>query len=183
MDVASLYVLAYLIGAFPTAYIIGKTVKGVDIRSYGSGNLGSTNVFYHVGKKWAVWLGLFEILVKGAVPVWIGLYAFDFDRSSATLIGAPLLALAGHNWSIFMKFQGGRGLAVGTGSLLAISPILFLIFFVVSVSGWGITRASGVWVLISLAFLPLWAILIGTRCDKLLLCWACGDDRGQAPNV
>ncbi len=161
MEVAGLYIFSYLVGAIPVAYIIGKTVKGVDIRGYGSGNVGSTNVFHHVGRKWAVMLGVSEILVKGALPVWIALYVLDWDRSSAVLIGPPLLAVAGHNWSIFLKFQGGRGLAVGTGTLLGLSPILLLGFAVVSIGGWSVTRSSGVWVLISLALLPVWSVIAG----------------------
>ena len=161
MEVAGLYIFSYLVGAIPVAYIIGKTVKGVDIRGYGSGNVGSTNVFHHVGRKWAVMLGVSEILVKGALPVWIALYVLDWDRSSAVLIGPPLLAVAGHNWSIFLKFQGGRGLAVGTGTLLGLSPILLGAFAIVSIGGWRVTRSSGVWVLISLALLPVWSVIAG----------------------
>ena len=161
MEVAGLYILSYLMGAIPVAYIIGKTVKGVDIRGYGSGNVGSSNVFHHVGRKWAVLLGVLEILVKGALPVWIAIYVLDWDRSSAVLIGPPLLAVAGHNWSIFLKFQGGRGLAVGTGTLLGFSPILLGAFAVVSIGGWTVTRSSGVWVLISLALLPVWSVIAG----------------------
>ena len=159
MEVAGLYILSYLVGAVPAAYIIGKTVKGVDLRGYGSGNMGSTNVFHHVGRKWAVSLGVLEILVKGALPVWIALYVLGWDRSSAVLIGPPLLAVAGHNWSIFIKFQGGRGLAVGTGALLGLSPILLVAFAVVSIGGWSVTRSSGVWVLIALALLPFWSFI------------------------
>ena len=161
MEVATLYILSYLLGAIPAAYIIGKTVKGVDIRGYGSGNVGSTNVFHHVGRKWAMSLGTLEVLVKGALPVWIALYVLNWDRSSAVLIGPPLLAVAGHNWSIFLKFQGGRGLAVATGALLGLSPILLVAFVVVSIGGWSVTRSSGVWVLISLALLPLWSVIAG----------------------
>ena len=163
MDIAGLYILAYLIGSFPTAYIIGKAIKGVDIRVYGSGNVGGTNVFYHVGKKWAVFLGVIEILIKGAGPVWIGHYVLGLDRSSALLLIAPLLAVIGHNWSVFLKFQGGRGIAVCLGTLLALSPILFVAFFVVALCGWALTRSSGVWVLIGLTLTPVWAVLIGDR--------------------
>ena len=95
------------------------------------------------------------------IPVWIALYALDWDRSSAVLIGPPLLAVAGHNWSIFLKFQGGRGLAVGTGTLLGLSPILLVAFAIVSIGGWSLTRSSGVWVLISLALLPVWSVIAG----------------------
>ena len=170
MEIAGLYILAYLVGSFPTAYIIGKAIKGVDIRVYGSGNVGGTNVFYHVGKKWAVFLGVFEILVKGAGPFWIGHYVLGLDRSSVLLLIAPLLAVIGHNWSVFLKFQGGRGIAVGIGTLLALSPILFVAFFVVAFCGWALTRSSGVWVLIGLTLTPVWAVLIG---DPAVISYYC----------
>ena len=94
-----MYVLAYLLGGVPTAFVLGKLVKGVDIRGYGSGNVGGSNVFYHVGKRWGVLVGVLEILFKGALPVYIGHYALGLERSSPLLIGAPLLAIAGRNWS------------------------------------------------------------------------------------
>jgi glycerol-3-phosphate acyltransferase PlsY len=162
MEVAGLYVLSYLLGSIPTAYLIGRLVHRVDIRDYGSGNVGGTNVFYHFGKRWSVPLEIFEIFVKGGLPVWLGLYVFGLERSSALLPAAPLLAVVGHNWSPYLKFQGGRGIAVVVGSLLALSPLVFAGFAVVYLPGWALTRSSGVWVLISLVSLPAWAVIFGT---------------------
>jgi glycerol-3-phosphate acyltransferase PlsY len=170
MEIAGLYILSYLVGAVPTAFVMGKLVKGVDIRGYGSGNVGGTNVFHHVGKGWAVLLGVFDILVKGALPVYVGLYVLELDRSSLLLIGAPLLAAAGHNWSLYLKFQGGRGVGVVIGTLLALSPLLLVAFMVVAVSGWAVTRSSGVWVLVSLTLLPVWAVLVG---DPVVISFCC----------
>ena len=170
MDIAGLYILSYLVGAIPTAYLIGRLVKGEDIRGYGSGNVGGTNVFHHVSKAWAIGLGVFEILVKGALPIWIGLHVLDLERSSALLFGAPLLAVAGHNWSVYLKFQGGRGIGVVIGTLLALSPILLAAFAVVAIGGWLLTRSSGVWVLISLVLLPVWAIIVG---DPAVISYYC----------
>ena len=171
MEIAGLYILSYLVGAVPTAFLMGKLVKGVDIRGYGSGNVGGSNVFHHVGKGWAALLGVFEILVKGALPVYIGHYVLGLERSSPLLIGAPLLTIAGHNWSLYLKFQGGRGIGVVIGTLLALSPLLLAAFMVVAVSGWAVTRSSGVWVLISLILLPLWAVLVG---DPVVISFYCG---------
>jgi glycerol-3-phosphate acyltransferase PlsY len=170
MEIAGLYILSYLVGAVPTAFVMGKLVKGVDIREYGSGNVGATNVFHHVGKGWAVLLGVFEILAKGALPVCIGQYGLGLERSSPLLIVAPLLAIAGHNWSPYIKLQGGRGIGVLIGTLLALSPLLLAAFMVVAVSGWVVTRSSGVWVLISLVFLPVWAVLVG---DPIVIIFYC----------
>lgn len=177
MDLAGLYIFSYLMGAVPTAYLIVKLAKGVDIRSYGSGNVGGSNLFYHVGKRWLPPLGIFDILVKGAVPVWIGQYVLGLEQSPLLLTVAPLLAVVGHNWSPYLGFQGGRGVAVASGSLLAIAPLLLTAFVAVAVGGWFVTRASGVWVLISLLLLPLWMMLlpmwgfIGS--DRYVISWYC----------
>ena len=170
MEIAGLYVLAYLLGGVPTAFVLGKLVKGVDIRGYGSGNVGGSNVFYHVGKGWGVFVGVLEILVKGALPVYVGQYGLDLERSSPLLIGAPLLAIAGHNWSPYLRLQGGRGVGVVVGTLLALSPWVLLAFMVVALSGWAVTRSSGVWVLISLMLLPVWAVLVGDPTVISLYC-------------
>ena len=170
MDIAALYIGSYLLGSIPTAYIIGRLVRGVDIRGYGSGNVGSANLYEHVGKRWVVPLAAAEVLLKGALPVWIGLYVLDLSRSAAFLIGPPLLAVAGNNWSVFLKLQGGRGIAVTGGTLLALSPFLMVVFGVIAIGGWKVTKSSGLWVLIALAVLPVCAYL---AYDHLNLVWYC----------
>lgn len=187
MELALLYIYAYLVGSIPTAFIIGKLVKGIDIRQYGSGNVGGTNVFYHVGKGWIVPLGLFELFVKGASPVWLGIvlldldvkgpagawtinYIFGFERSSMLLAGASLLSIVGHNWSIFLKFQGGRGLAVASGAFSALAFYQLWMFIVGSLLGWLVNRNSALWILINLALLPLWVYLLG---QPAAMVWYC----------
>ena len=170
MDITALYIGSYLLGSIPTAYLIGRLVRGVDIRGYGSGNVGSANLYEHVGKRWVYPVAAIEIVVKGALPVLAGLYILDIDRSSAYLIGPPLLAIAGNNWSVFLKLQGGRGIAVAGGTLLALSPLLAVASAVIAIGGWKITKNSGLWVLISLMLLPVWAYLIH---DNLSLVWYC----------
>ena len=157
MDIAGLYIFSYLVGSIPTAYIIARLVKKVDLRRYGSGNVGSSNLFYHVSRKWVVPLGLFEVLIKGALPVLTGHYLLGLERASGWLMVAPLLAITGNNWSVFLRFQGGRGIAVASGTLLVLSPIILVLAFVVAVGGWAITRSSGVWGLVALVLLPAWA--------------------------
>ena len=157
MDIAGLYIFSYLVGSIPTAYIIARLVKKVDLRRCGSGNVGSSNLFYHVSRKWVVPLGLFEVLIKGALPVLTGHYLLGLERASGWLMVAPLLAITGNNWSVFLRFQGGRGIAVASGTLLALSPFILVLAFVVAVGGWAITRSSGVWVLLALVLLPAWA--------------------------
>ena len=170
MEIAALYLGSYLLGSIPTAYIIGRLVRGVDIRGYGSGNVGSANLYEHVGKKWVVPLVAVEVLLKGAVPIWVALYVLDISRSSAFLIGPPLLSITGNNWSAFLKLQGGRGIAVTGGTLLALSPLLLVAGAAIAAGGGRMTKSSGIWVLISLILLPLWAYLVQ---DNLNLVWYC----------
>ena len=187
MELALLYVYSYLIGAVPIAYLIGRLVKGIDVRQYGSGNVGGTNVFYSVGRWWVIPLGFFDVFVKGASPIWIGIvlldlgvkgpsggstinYVFGFERSSMALAGASLLSIAGHNWSIFLKFQGGRGLAVASGAFSAIAFYQLWIYIVGSLLGWYFFRSSAVVILISLIFLPLWTFLMG---QSTIIIWYC----------
>jgi glycerol-3-phosphate acyltransferase PlsY len=115
-------------------------------------------------------LGLFEVLIKGALPVLIGQHLLGLEMASTQLLAAPLLAIAGHNWPVFLKFQGGRGVAVLSGTLLALAPLLLTAFVLVFLSGWLATRSSGVWVLISLALLPVWAIILG---EPTVISWYC----------
>ena len=168
MDILALYISAFILGSIPTAYLIGRVAKGVDIRGYGSGNVGSANLYEHVGKKWVYPVAAVEVFIKGALPIWVALFALDINRSSAYLIGPPLLAVAGNNWSIFLKLQGGRGIAVAGGTLVALSPFLAIACAVVAIGGWKVTKSSGLWVLISLTLLPLWSYVI---LDDLNLVW------------
>lgn len=170
MELAGLYIYAYVVGAVPTAYIIGRFVKGIDIRKYGSGNVGGTNLFQNVSKVWVVPLGFFEVFGKGCSPVWIGMFLLDLDRSSPTLMVAPLIAIAGHNWSIFLRFTGGRGMTVTLGALLAFAYLELIALLTVAAAGWLIFRSSGIWAYISLMLLPLWSLLFR---EPIAITWFC----------
>ena len=176
MDLLWLYIYSYLVGAVPTAYLIARLVKGVDLRRFGSGNIGGSNLYQAAGPGWLVPLGLFELFVKGGSPIWIGQHVLGLDRSPELLVVAPLLAVAGNNWPVFLRFQGGRGVAVGLGTLLALSPTVLGAFIAVVLLGWALTRNSGLWVLISLAMLPLWAYL---SAGPLALVWYTGAMTGM----
>lgn len=134
---------AYLIGSVPTSYIITKRMKGVDIRSEGSGNAGATNVLRVVGKAPAIITLVVDIL-KGVVVVTVlaGLtYPFLKDILPHDLyVGLMAFAVvAGHIWSVFLKFKGGKGVATTLGVAVAVAPlalvpslIIWIIAFVLS---------------------------------------------------
>ena len=170
LETIGLYVYAYLIGAVPTAYLIGKWTKGIDIRNYGSGNVGAANLARHVGRAWVAPLLLFEILAKGASPILVGRYLLGMEQTSILLVLVPLAAVTGHNWSVFLNFQGGRGVSVIGGALLALSPLLLSAAIAVFLVGWALTRSSGVWILLSLSLLPLWVLAFD---NPPVLIWFC----------
>ena len=171
MELFGIYIFAYLVGSLPTAHVLAKLVKGVDLRRVGSGNVGGSNLYQIAGAKWFGFLLVFDLLVKGATPVWIGRHFLGLEQSPELLVVVPLLAVVGNNWSVFLGFQGGRGLAVALGTLLGLSPLVLAAFFPVGLVGWALTRNSGLWVLVSLLLLPLWAYLSS---GPLALVWFTG---------
>ena len=163
LELAGLYAYSYLVGAVPTPYIIARLVKGIDLRQYGSGNVGGSNVIRQLGKKWFLPLSALEFGLKGLSPVLVGLVLLDYvpglHRTSPFFLPAPLLALAGNNWSMFLRFQGGRGLLVICGMLVTLAPFLFLAGILVYLTGWRLSRNSAIWALIAVAILPLLALI------------------------
>ena len=166
LEVFALYGCSYLAGAVPTPYLIAKLTRGIDLREYGSGNVGGSNIVRQMGKRWIAPLALVELLLKGFSPIALGLLVFgplyEMPLSSLCLfVVAPLLALIGNNWSPFLRFQGGRGLMVVCGMFVSLAPLLFFVGISVYLVGWRISRSSAVWALIAIAALPMLALLPG----------------------
>lgn len=151
MTDAALVLLAYLTGSIPLAYVAGRAARKIDIRRYGSGNAGASNVWVQVGKLAGLAVGAFDILAKGALPAYL---ALEFGSSPWVAAAAGLAAVAGHNWSIFLGLTGGRGVAVATGVLLALAWKALLAALLVAALGWLFTRSSALWVGIALALTP-----------------------------
>ncbi len=129
--------LAYIGGSVPIGLLVGRWAKGMDIRQHGSGNIGAANVLRTVGAGWAGLVFLFDA-AKGAGPVMLGRY---FGLGPVTLALVALLAVVGHNWSLFLGFRGGKGVATSLGVLLALAPgvavgVAFIWVFLVGVTGY-----------------------------------------------
>ncbi len=113
-------IAAYLIGSIPTGYIIVKAFKGEDIRKIGSGSTGATNVKRVMGKKWFFIVMLLDAL-KGAIPVLLATFIpFLHSQSGITAVIAAICVLIGHSKSIFLGFTGGKSVASGVGTILAL---------------------------------------------------------------
>ena len=119
-----LWVIAsYLVGAIPTSYLVVRLLKGQDLRTLGSGNLGATNLYRVLGWKYAVPVGIFDLL-KGTVPVLVFAPLAGGGDRTAILLG--LAAVVGHVFSIFAGFKGGKGVATGAGVVLGLAPWAFV---------------------------------------------------------
>ncbi len=143
---------AYLVGSIPTAYIIGRLYKGIDVRQHGSGNVGATNAFRVLGKEAGTAVLVIDIL-KGVVAVTvIGDILNLHDLLSLAILGVT--AVIGHNWTVFLQFKGGKGIATTLGVLIGLAIKLSgfreVLFF-----------SLGVWVIVffSTGFVSLASIL------------------------
>jgi glycerol-3-phosphate acyltransferase PlsY len=122
-----LIIVAYLIGSIPTALLVSKRFFGIDIRDYGSGNMGATNTFRVLGSRYGTMVMAFDIL-KGISAVM--LYNFlpfylnhDLERTNL-MLGLGLAAVVGHVFPVFANFRGGKGVATLLGMVLAIQPVI-----------------------------------------------------------
>jgi glycerol-3-phosphate acyltransferase PlsY len=111
-------VIGYLCGSIPTSYLAGR-VAGTDLRQHGSKNLGATNVYRVLGWKYAVPVGLIDI-AKGALPVALVSATSPREQWLPLLVGGA--AVAGHVFSFFLRFKGGKGVATAAGVVLALAP-------------------------------------------------------------
>ena len=155
MLVAALVVLAsYLIGAIPVAYVAGR-LKGIDIRRYGSANVGASNVYQSVAHWAVVPVGLAQIALAMAG---IGL-AKLVDQPLGVQVAAGVAALVGACWSVYLRLAGGRGIAASIGFLLLLTPFTLAVFTVVAVAG-ALVRQVPLGVGLAIAVTPLASLLI-----------------------
>ena len=146
-----LMIIAYLLGSFPSALVIGKTFYNKDIRNYGSGNLGSTNAFRVLGKKGGAIVFILDIL-KGGLAFLIAKYA---GATISPLIIA-VFALIGHIYPIFANFKVGKAVATSAGIILFYSPLLFItlfIIFVITLKIWKMVSLSSTIISIAAVFI------------------------------
>lgn len=117
-------IISYLLGSLPSAYIFGRLLKGIDIRKFGSGNVGATNASRVLGKSIGITVLMLDIL-KGfiAVAVLINFLALKAGSIPRETLGIVLgfSCILGHNWPVFLKFKGGKGIATTLGVLLGLS--------------------------------------------------------------
>ncbi|NLW22591.1 MAG: glycerol-3-phosphate 1-O-acyltransferase PlsY [Tissierellia bacterium] len=126
MQILLIIIISYLIGSISSSYLLGKILVKKDIRDYGSGNAGTTNALRVFGKKIGALTLIFDIL-KGVIAVYIGGRIMGYDGK----IIAGLFAVIGHNWPVFLKFKGGKGIATSFGVLLYLHYPTALVCFII----------------------------------------------------
>lgn len=162
-----LVLLAYLLGSIPTGYWVAKYLKNIDIREYGSGSTGATNILRNVGKGAALTVLIVDLL-KGAIAIGAGIYlstdVLPSDWQPWLVVATGLGAIIGHSKSIWLNFSGGKSVATGLGVLFVINPLVglgslgvFLIVLAISriVSLSSITAAIAVTILMLLLKQPI----------------------------
>ena len=148
-----LIVAAYLWGGIPTAYLVARFGAGIDIRSYGSGNVGASNALAHLGAKAGVAIGLFDLIGKGILPV---LLARTLDAGLGVQVAVGLAAVAGHNWSPYIRFTGGRGVGTAGGVMLGFALWYEALIATILIAGIGrfVLKDTGLLTLVALIGCP-----------------------------
>jgi len=167
-----LCVMSYVLASFPIAYVIARLLR-VDLSKVGSRNIGASNLAFHCGACWALPIILFDIIVKGYFPIFLGLKYLD-PESFFLLTSMPAFAsIAGHNWSCFLRFKGGRGVSVIIGILIATMPLMFLFSSLLFVTGWLFSKNTGLWVLLTLCSIVIWSFVISQSPLSLTIASGC----------
>ena len=192
MNTALLLLTGYLIGSISFTYFVTRLVKGIDIRTVGSGNAGGRNVMIHIGLGWGILAGGLDV-GKGALAAWLGL-ALGGNATMGVLAG--LMAVLGHNYPFYLGFRGGKGVGASLGALLVLMPVetligaavLVVLYFLITHS---IAFSSGIGFLSISAMAYLWGrptwlvtapilcLLIGilTTLPEAVRMWAGAEDK------
>ncbi|MFA4991683.1 MAG: glycerol-3-phosphate 1-O-acyltransferase PlsY [Candidatus Omnitrophota bacterium] len=171
------FVSAYLIGSIPTAYLFGRILKGIDIREYGSGNVGATNVFRVIGKGPGITVLVIDVL-KGllcsTVVASMFLYMVPVTRPDLYRIFIGLSAIAGHNWTVFLKFKGGKGVATSAGVVIGLIPQIFWLGFMVWLVVFFVSGFVSLASIIAAISIPLFTLAFGQPAEIVIfMCIVC----------
>jgi len=151
-------ILGYLVGSIPTGFLIAR-LRGIDIRNVGSGNIGATNVFRALGKPAAILVLVIDGLKGYAACEWLGellLRAFPSnaaEKETLKIIGG-VFAILGHNYTCWLKFKGGKGIATSAGVLAALVPVALMIILGIWIVVFAVTRYVSLASIAASFFLP-----------------------------
>ncbi|ALP03758.1 glycerol-3-phosphate 1-O-acyltransferase PlsY [Clostridioides difficile] len=162
-------VVAYLLGNISTSYIVAKRIAGVDIRTQGSGNAGSTNVLRTLGKRAGAMTFLGDVL-KGVMAVLISEFAARLVGIDTLLAGylAVICVVAGHNWPAVLGFRGGKGVATSLGAMLAVNPVITLICLAVFILVVAITKYVSLGSVVGIGCSPIFMIMVKNKAGLIV---------------
>ncbi len=156
---------SYLLGSVTFSYFVGKWIRGIDIRDHGSGNAGATNALRLLGKGPAVFVFISDLL-KGVLAVWLGIWFAPDALWVAAACG--IFAVVGHNWPIFFRFKGGKGIATTIGVTLTLSFYPALAAVLITVIIIALTRYVSLGSLSFAVFLPLFIWLMNLSLEVFI---------------
>ncbi|MFQ5372127.1 acyl-phosphate glycerol 3-phosphate acyltransferase [Clostridioides difficile] len=162
-------VVAYLLGNISTSYIVAKRIAGVDIRTQGSGNAGSTNVLRTLGKRAGAMTFLGDVL-KGVTAVLISEFAARLVGIDTLLAGylAVICVVAGHNWPAVLGFRGGKGVATSLGAMLAVNPVITLMCLAVFILVVAITKYVSLGSVVGIGCSPIFMIMVKNKAGLIV---------------
>ena len=171
------FIAAYIIGSVPTAYIFGRVLKGIDIREYGSGNVGATNVFRVIGKGPGI-IALIIDIMKGFISATYlasgFMYLAPVTRPELYRILVGLSVIAGHNWTILLRFKGGKGVAASAGVVIGLIPKIFWLGFLVWLITFFITGFVSLGSIIAVISIPIFTLAFGEPAEIVVFtCLLC----------
>ena len=157
--------ISYILGSIPNGLILGKAIWGVDLRQHGSKNIGATNAWRTIGKAGGISIFVLDFL-KGAISAYLGLH-LGGSELAGVLCG--ILAIAGHSWSVFLAFKGGKGVATGLGVIAALMPMVTLIVFAVWFAIVYFTGYVSLGSIVGAALVPILTLFFGLHTEFLIL--------------
>lgn len=169
---------SYFLGSIPTAYIFGRVLKGIDIRKFGSGNVGATNALRVLGKGPGITVLILDILKGFMAVVFLGDFVMPGLEAGLEVFARILLGLSciiGHNWTVYLRFKGGKGMATTLGVLLGLAvkvtglKIIFLLVILTWLTAFIITRIVSLASVLAGISLPVYAFLFNPTQSRELI--------------
>lgn len=163
MNYLIVVLLSYLVGSIPNGLLVGKWLKNVDLREFGSKNIGATNAYRVLGLGPAIGVFITDAL-KGIIGVYLGSI---FVGEPLALLAGGIAAMAGHNWSLFLRFKGGRGVSTGLGVIAMIVPKVTIIIFAIWALIFYFTRYVSLASIVAAALVPVMMYSLGEKSEFL----------------
>ena len=156
--------VSYLLGSIPNGLIIGKVIWGIDLREYGSKNIGATNAWRTIGKAAGLSIFLLDFL-KGFISAYIGVNVAGTELAGVI---CGMMAIVGHSWSLFMSFKGGKSVATGLGVIAMLMPVVTVVVFAVWFVIVYVTRYVSLGSIVAAIIVPVLAYVLDYSSEYIL---------------